>query len=127
METVSLGTTTSPSPVQSTTPSASSSLTEQQRQHLREQEKIEFYRTYDVMTGVRIAATLGGFFGLMVILVLYKSKSKTEKVLFLCCFRDFDVWFELGAYFEHLGLGSENFAFFAHQGLLRKMYETYGG
>lgn len=45
------------------------------------QEEIEFYRTYDVMTGVRIAATLGGFFGLMVILVVYKSKSKTEKVL----------------------------------------------
>ncbi|CAH0560739.1 unnamed protein product [Brassicogethes aeneus] len=41
----------------------------------------EFYRTYDVMTGVRIAYTLGGFFGLMVVLVLYKSKSKTEKAL----------------------------------------------
>ncbi|KAJ3631164.1 hypothetical protein MTP99_012308 [Tenebrio molitor] len=40
-----------------------------------------FYDSYDVMTGVRIAATLGGFFGLMVILVLYKSKSKTEKAL----------------------------------------------
>lgn len=26
----------------------------------------EFYATYDVMTGVRIAATLGGFFALMV-------------------------------------------------------------
>lgn len=33
------------------------------------------------MTGVRIAATLGGFFALMVILVVYKSKSKTEKAL----------------------------------------------
>lgn len=40
----------------------------------------EYYKTYDVMTGVRIAATLGSFFGLMVLLVLYKSKSKTEKV-----------------------------------------------
>lgn len=40
-----------------------------------------YYESYDVMTGVRIAATLGGFFGLMVILVLYKSKSKTEKAL----------------------------------------------
>lgn len=47
----------------------------------REQLKIEFYRTYDVMTGIRIAGTLGGFFALMVILVFYKSKSKTEKVL----------------------------------------------
>lgn len=40
----------------------------------REQLKIEFYKTYDVMTGVRIAATLGGFFSLMVILVVYKSR-----------------------------------------------------
>lgn len=46
-----------------------------------EQVKINFYRTYDVMTGVRIAATLGGFFVLMVILVVYKSKSKTERAL----------------------------------------------
>lgn len=43
----------------------------------------EYYKTYDVMTGVRIAATLGSFFGLMVLLVLYKSKSKTEKVMTL--------------------------------------------
>lgn len=41
----------------------------------------EFYSTYDVMTGVRIAMTLGGFFAFMVILVLYKSKSETEKAL----------------------------------------------
>lgn len=40
----------------------------------REQLKIEFYKTYDVMTGVRIAATLGGFFSLMVLLVVYKSR-----------------------------------------------------
>lgn len=40
----------------------------------REQLKIEFYKTYDVMTGVRIAATLGGFFSLMVLLVIYKSR-----------------------------------------------------
>lgn len=38
----------------------------------------EYYKTYDVMTGVRIAATLGSFFGLMVLLVLYKSKSKVR-------------------------------------------------
>ncbi|XP_046430233.1 uncharacterized protein [Neodiprion pinetum] len=47
----------------------------------REQLKIEFYKTYDVMTGVRIAATLGGFFGLMVILVVYKSRCKSSKQL----------------------------------------------
>lgn len=40
----------------------------------REQLKIEFYKTYDVMTGVRIAATLGGFFGLMILLLVYKSR-----------------------------------------------------
>lgn len=28
----------------------------------RDRVRIEFYATYDVMTGVRIAATLGGFF-----------------------------------------------------------------
>lgn len=47
----------------------------------REQIKIDFYDTYDAMTGIRIAATLGGFFGLMVILIVYKSKSKTEKAM----------------------------------------------
>lgn len=41
----------------------------------------EYYKTYDVMTGVRIAATLGSFFGLMVLLVLYKSKSKVLRKL----------------------------------------------
>ncbi|XP_022901667.1 uncharacterized protein [Onthophagus taurus] len=46
-----------------------------------EQDKIDFYNTYDPMTGVRIAATLGGFFGLMVLLVVCKSKSKTERAL----------------------------------------------
>ncbi|XP_050498273.1 uncharacterized protein LOC114329730 [Diabrotica virgifera virgifera] len=40
-----------------------------------------YYQTYDVMTGVRIAATLGSFFGLMAILMFYKSKSKTEKAM----------------------------------------------
>lgn len=44
----------------------------------REQTRLEFYRTYDVMTGVRIAATLGGFFSLMVLLVVYKSKCKAK-------------------------------------------------
>ncbi|XP_077292870.1 uncharacterized protein LOC143915924 [Arctopsyche grandis] len=47
----------------------------------REQLRIEFYATYDVMTGIRIAATLGGFFGLMVFLVIYKSRSKSVKAL----------------------------------------------
>ncbi|XP_066909818.1 uncharacterized protein [Halyomorpha halys] len=42
--------------------------------------KIQFYKTYDVMTGVRIAATLGGFFSLMVLLVIYKSKCKSRSL-----------------------------------------------
>ncbi|XP_069696123.1 uncharacterized protein [Periplaneta americana] len=46
----------------------------------REQMRIDFYRTYDVMTGVRIAATLGGFFSLMVLLVVYKSKCKSKSL-----------------------------------------------
>lgn len=42
----------------------------------RERIRIEFFATYDVMTGVRIATTLGGFFGLMVFLVIYKSRGE---------------------------------------------------
>ena len=62
-------TTTGPSTTSTTSlPDATPTLTE------REQLKIEFYKTYDVMTGVRIAATLGGFFSLMVLLVVYKSR-----------------------------------------------------
>lgn len=53
-----------------------------QAERKREQMRMEFYATYDVMTGVRIAATLGGFFGLMVFLVIYKSRSRsTTKAL----------------------------------------------
>ncbi|BES90424.1 Hypothetical protein NTJ_03233 [Nesidiocoris tenuis] len=46
----------------------------------REQIRMEFYKTYDVMTGVRIACTLGGFFSLMVLLVVYKSKCKSRSI-----------------------------------------------
>lgn len=42
----------------------------------RERIRVEFFSTYDVMTGVRIATTLGGFFGLMVFLVIYKSRGE---------------------------------------------------
>lgn len=38
--------------------------------------RTEFFSTYDAMTGVRIATTLGGFFGLMVFLVVYKSRGE---------------------------------------------------
>lgn len=55
----------------------SDKLTELERLRLRE----EFYATYDVMTGVRIAATLGGFFALMVFLIVYKSRSHSTKAL----------------------------------------------
>lgn len=47
----------------------------------RERVRMEFYATYDVMTGIRIAATLSGFFLLMIVLVLYKSRSKTNQAL----------------------------------------------
>ncbi|KAJ6648493.1 hypothetical protein Bhyg_03723, partial [Pseudolycoriella hygida] len=47
----------------------------------RERIRMEFYATYDVMTGVRIAATLGGFFGLMVFLVVYKSRGETQETM----------------------------------------------
>lgn len=40
----------------------------------RERIRMEFYATYDVMTGLRIAGTLAAFFGLMVMLVMYKSR-----------------------------------------------------
>lgn len=43
--------------------------------------KEEFYATYDVMTGIRIAATLGSFFVLMVFLIVYKSRSHSHKAL----------------------------------------------
>uniref|UniRef100_A0A182JTH2 Uncharacterized protein n=1 Tax=Anopheles christyi TaxID=43041 RepID=A0A182JTH2_9DIPT len=59
-------------------------LSSNQTQVARERERLrmEFYATYDVMTGVRIAATLGGFFGLMVFLVIYKSRTRsTAKAL----------------------------------------------
>lgn len=47
----------------------------------RERVRMEFFATYDVMTGVRIAATLGGFFGLMVFLVIYKSRGAQHETM----------------------------------------------
>ncbi|XP_039950024.1 mucin-5AC isoform X1 [Bactrocera tryoni] len=44
-------------------------------------EQEEFYATYDVMTGVRIAATLSGFFGLMVFLIVWKSRSSSNETM----------------------------------------------
>ncbi|XP_047122264.1 uncharacterized protein LOC124805739 [Schistocerca piceifrons] len=46
----------------------------------REVARAEFYGTYDPMTGIRIAGTLGGFFSLMVLLVVYKSRCKAATV-----------------------------------------------
>lgn len=61
-------------------PGAAENSTER-TQAERDRVRIEFYATYDVMTGVRIAATLGGFFALMVFLIVYKSRSKSVKAL----------------------------------------------
>lgn len=47
----------------------------------RERIRVEFFSTYDVMTGVRIATTLGSFFGLMVFLVVYKSRGERLETL----------------------------------------------
>lgn len=55
----------------------SDKLTDAERLKLRE----DFFATYDVMTGIRIAATLGGFFFLMVFLIVYKSRSHSNKAL----------------------------------------------
>lgn len=60
---------------------AAENSTENSRAAERDRVRIEFYATYDVMTGVRIAATLGGFFALMVFLIVYKSRSKSVKAL----------------------------------------------
>ncbi|XP_076316193.1 uncharacterized protein LOC143228758 [Tachypleus tridentatus] len=38
----------------------------------------EFYQSYDVMTGVRIAATLGGLITLFTLFLFYKSKFKVD-------------------------------------------------
>lgn len=43
--------------------------------------RAEFYATYDVMTGVRIAATLGAFFSLMVFLIVWKSRNNSNETL----------------------------------------------
>lgn len=39
----------------------------------------EYYQSYDVMTGLRIAATLGGLITLFTLFLLYKSKCKSYK------------------------------------------------
>lgn len=62
-------------------PVATENSTDSSRAAERDRVRIEFYATYDVMTGVRIAATLGGFFALMVFLIVYKSRSKSVKAL----------------------------------------------
>ncbi|XP_031783397.1 uncharacterized protein LOC100679586 isoform X2 [Nasonia vitripennis] len=66
------GATTTATTTSTSVPEARPTLSE------REQLKIEFYKTYDVMTGIRIAATLGGFFSLMVLLVVYKSRRRCK-------------------------------------------------
>lgn len=47
----------------------------------RERIRAEFFATYDVMTGIRIAATLGAFFGLMVFLIVWKSRSSSNETM----------------------------------------------
>lgn len=71
---------------------------------------MEFYATYDVMTGVRIAATLGGFFGLMVFLVVYKSRGESQetiKALKVICVR-----VTRGVFFYIRGMRQKGLTFF---------------
>lgn len=56
-------------------------IQDQLYQQERDRIRREFFETYDVMTGVRIAATLGGFFGLMVFLIVWKSRSSSNETL----------------------------------------------
>ncbi|KAH8251304.1 hypothetical protein KR032_006652 [Drosophila birchii] len=62
-------------------PPGERNLTEAENAAERARIREEFFATYDVMTGVRIAATLGGFFGLMVFLIVWKSRSSSNETL----------------------------------------------
>ncbi|XP_017061116.2 flocculation protein FLO11 [Drosophila ficusphila] len=62
-------------------PPGEQNLTEAESAAERARIREEFFATYDVMTGVRIAATLGGFFGLMVFLIVWKSRSSSNETL----------------------------------------------
>lgn len=55
--------------------------TEAENRANRERMRAEFFATYDVMTGVRIAATLGAFFSLMVFLIVWKSRNNSNETL----------------------------------------------
>jgi len=62
-------------------PPGERNLTDAENAAERSRVRDEFFATYDVMTGVRIAATLGGFFGLMVFLIVWKSRSSSNETL----------------------------------------------
>lgn len=62
-------------------PPGERNLTDAENAAERARVREEFFATYDVMTGVRIAATLGGFFGLMVFLIVWKSRSSSNETL----------------------------------------------
>ncbi|EDV33365.2 LOW QUALITY PROTEIN: uncharacterized protein Dana_GF24077 [Drosophila ananassae] len=62
-------------------PPGERNLTEAENLAERARIRAEFFATYDVMTGVRIAATLGGFFGLMVFLIVWKSRSSSNETM----------------------------------------------
>ncbi|XP_023220593.1 uncharacterized protein LOC111622461 [Centruroides sculpturatus] len=57
--------------------------TETTTRHLTREERMrlanEYYQTYDAMTGVRIAATLGSIITLFTVFLLYKSKCRMDK------------------------------------------------
>ncbi|XP_068140128.1 serine-rich adhesin for platelets [Drosophila tropicalis] len=70
-----------PTPYMPLLPPGERNLTDAENKAERARIREEFFATYDVMTGVRIAATLGGFFGLMVFLIVWKSRSSSNETL----------------------------------------------
>lgn len=62
-------------------PEVSKAREEELRAAEKARVKAEFYATYDVMTGVRIATTLGSFFSLMVFLIVWKSRSNSNETM----------------------------------------------
>ena len=80
-----------------------------------ELERRQFYNTYNAWTGINIAASLGGFFMLLILLLLYKSKCKRRSKYPPCpsvedgdvsLLEPWDVTFLGGSVADGLSLGS---------------------
>ncbi|KAF0308430.1 hypothetical protein FJT64_020322 [Amphibalanus amphitrite] len=98
-----------PSPLEPGLPPGSLPLTPD------ELERRQFYNTYNAWTGINIAASLGGFFMLLILLLLYKSKCKRRSKYPPCpsvedgdvsLLEPWDVTFLGGSVADGLSLGS---------------------